>query len=158
MPIWAQIVVPIAAAAGTLIVTTLINYLLGGPERIKTKRKNEHQEILNRIEELEKRIDKKIDEQNVQRDQLQADIGLLKIGTQTMLKNDLKLRYEHWLAKNYAPIDAKDDLEKMYQVYHSLGANGVMDSMRADFLDLPDERVVKTKNKTQSNGLDEYKN
>ena len=34
-------------------------------------------------------------------------------------------------------MDARDDLEKMYQAYHSCGANGVMDSLREQFLELP---------------------
>ena len=55
----------------------------------------------------------------------------------------LKIRYEKWLKLGYAPVDAKDDLEKMYVIYHKLGSNGVMDHIREQFLDLPDERVVK---------------
>lgn len=149
MPIWAQVVVPIAVSAGTLIATTIVSYFLGWPKRSKEKKLLEHQDILDRIKEVEEHLDSRIDNQDVQRNQLQTNVELLKVGTQTMLRNDLKLRYEHWLSKGFAPIDAKDDLERMYQVYHSLGANGVMDSMRADFLELPDERVVKNKKKQQ---------
>lgn len=74
-----------------------------------------------------------------QEDEQNADRQLIKRGIQVLLKNDLKVRYDYWMEKEYAPEDAKDDLEKEYQVYHSLGKNGVMDSRRAKFLKLPTE-------------------
>ena len=68
-----------------------------------------------------------------------ADLQLIKKGIQAILKNDLKVRYEHWIEAGYAPDDARDDLEAEYKVYHSLGKNGVMDGRRARFLNLPTE-------------------
>ena len=72
--------------------------------------------------------------------QYQNDIMLLKQGVQALLKNELKVRYDYWLQLGYAPEDAKDDLEHEYQVYHSLGKNGVMDERRARFLRLPSSK------------------
>ena len=71
--------------------------------------------------------------------QQNADRQLLKKGIQALLKNDLKVRYDYWMEAGYAPEDAKDDLESEYQIYHSLGKNGVMDSRRERFLKLPTE-------------------
>lgn len=65
------------------------------------------------------------------------DQQLIKKGIQALLKNDLKVRYDYWLDQGYAPDDARDDLEAEYRIYHSLGKNGVMDSRRKRFLDLP---------------------
>ena len=65
------------------------------------------------------------------------DQQLIKKGIQALLKNDLKVRYDYWLEQGYAPEDARDDLEAEYQIYHSLGRNGVMDSRRNRFLALP---------------------
>lgn len=65
------------------------------------------------------------------------DMRLLKKGIQAILKNDLKVRYDYWLEQKYAPEDAREDLEAEYRIYHSLGKNGVMDTRRANFLDLP---------------------
>lgn len=78
---------------------------------------------------------KRLDDMNKQH-----DIDLLKQGVQALLKNELKVRYDYWLRFGYAPEDAKDDLEQEYQVYHSLGKNGVMDERRAKFLQLPDSK------------------
>lgn len=69
----------------------------------------------------------------------EADLQLIKKGIQAILKNDLKVRYEHWIEEGYAPDDARDDLEAEYRIYHSLGKNGVMDGRRAKFLSLPTE-------------------
>ena len=69
----------------------------------------------------------------------EEDMRLLKKGMQAILKNDLKVRYDHWIEEGYAPEDAKDDLEDEYKIYHSLGKNGVMDSRRAKCIDLPTE-------------------
>lgn len=72
-------------------------------------------------------------------DKKEVDLQLIKKGIQAILKNDLKVRYEHWIEEGYAPDDARDDLEAEYRIYHSLGKNGVMDGRRAKFLDLPTE-------------------
>ena len=71
-------------------------------------------------------------------EEIRADLQLCKLGLQTVIKNTLKIRYEKWIREGQAPLDAKDDLERMYKVYHQLGANGVMDSLREKFLALPD--------------------
>lgn len=67
----------------------------------------------------------------------EEDIRLLQKGIQALLKNDLKVRYDYWLDQEYAPEDAREDLEAEYRIYHSLGKNGVMDGRRARFLNLP---------------------
>ena len=67
------------------------------------------------------------------------DQHLIKKGIQALLKNDLKVRYDYWIDRGYAPDDARDDLEAEYRIYHSLGKNGVMDSRRNRFLNLPSE-------------------
>lgn len=64
------------------------------------------------------------------------DFRLLKKGIQALLKNDLKVRYDYWLDQNYAPEDAREDLEAEYRIYHALGKNGVMDGRRNKFLNL----------------------
>lgn len=72
------------------------------------------------------------------------DWRLLKKGIQALLKNDLKVRYDYWLDEGYAPEDAREDLETEYQIYHSLGKNGVMDDRRHRFLALPKDVTEET--------------
>jgi hypothetical protein len=54
--------------------------------------------------------------------QREEDIRLLKKGIQALLKNDLKVRYDYWLDQEYAPEDAREDLEGM-QTMRTLGKN-----------------------------------
>lgn len=74
----------------------------------------------------------------------EEDIRLLKKGIQAILKNDLKVRYDYWLEQGYAPEDAREDLEAEYRIYHALGKNGVMDTRRTNFLELPLELYKET--------------
>lgn len=95
--------------------------------------------VFNGIINLPKK--KKADETKKQEEEAkkEADRQLIKKALQAILKNDLKVRYEYWINEGYAPDDARDDLEAEYNIYHSLGKNGVMDSRRARFLALPTE-------------------
>lgn len=105
---WQSLLMTAATVAVTIFITRLMDNALSLPRR----RQEEQEETA-------------------------FDIKLCKRGIQVLLKNDLKVRYDHWLDLGYAPEDSKDDLEREYQVYHSMGKNGVMDSRRAKFLLLP---------------------
>lgn len=39
--------------------------------------------------------------------------------------------------KGYAPLHVKENFENCYKQYHILGANGFMDKLREEFLELP---------------------
>lgn len=67
----------------------------------------------------------------------QKDITTLKQGMQSILKADLRRQYDLWIEQGFAADDVKEDLEEEYKAYHNLGLNGVMDSKRAKFMNLP---------------------
>ena len=58
-------------------------------------------------------------------------------GLQALLRDRLIYQYEKYTGKGYAPIYAKENFENLYQQYHALGANGVMDDIRDQFRKLP---------------------
>lgn len=164
--LWICISIPV-----TLIVTALVNWFLNRPKKIKEQReqdKQERQELKDKQEELLELLKKLQQTQNAEHEavskerteilqrlgDIQNGNHLLKKGVQILLKNELKLRYEHWLKKGFAPVDAKDDLEKMYQVYHTLGQNGVLTATHDRFLLLPDERVAREPKTKGSNEED----
>ena len=147
MSIGLQIGITALTAAVTVTVTIAVNYFFSIPRKLKKAKEAETQKVLSRIDTLETHIAEIKDRQDCNYKRFNEDIELLKLGSQATIKNELKIRYEKWLKLGYAPVDAKDDLEKMYIIYHKLGSNGVMDHVRGQFLDLPDERVVKDKNK-----------
>lgn len=86
---------------------------------------------LQRIDEIEKKFDN-----------ITARLDYLAVGLQVTIKDTLKTRYLQWIEKGYTPLDVKEDLEKMYQAYHKLGANGVMDDIRKQYNNLPIGRTI----------------
>lgn len=68
------------------------------------------------------------------------EINALKLGTQAVLRNSLIELYDKYYHAGSAPIYVKDNYENLYKQYHSLGANGVMDSYYKKFMDLPSEK------------------
>lgn len=100
----------------TVITSTVITLAFNGVIKLSKKRRRAEEEKDKRLEE---------------------DRCLMKKGIQSLLKNDLKVRYDYWIEEGYSPEDAKDDLEDEYKIYHALGKNGVMDSRREKVLRLP---------------------
>lgn len=145
MSIGLQVGIAALTTAVTVTVTVIINYFFSIPRKLKKDKEAETQKVLNKIDTLETHITELRDQQDCNYKKTEKDITLLKLGSQATIKNELKLRYEKWLKLGYAPVDAKDDLERMYNIYHQLGANGVMDHIREQFLNLPDERVAKNR-------------
>ena len=63
----------------------------------------------------------------------------LERGVQAILRDRLYQAYNHFTEKGHAPLYARENFENMYQQYHNLGKNGVMDDIRKKFLELPSE-------------------
>ena len=61
----------------------------------------------------------------------------LELGVQALLRDRLIYQYEKYKARGYAPIYAKENFENLYEQYHKLGANGVMDAIHEEFKNLP---------------------
>lgn len=68
-----------------------------------------------------------------------TQLGAIKKGTQASLRNAMIQMWEKYSDLGYAPIWVKDDFENVYQQYHALGVNGVMDDIHNKFLALPTE-------------------
>ncbi len=150
----------------TLTITFIFNWVINGPKRKRDEDKKRREEENKRFADFEERINKRFDEANHLRvserkaykddhfkvmsnlEQIQAENKLQMEGLQSVIKHDLKVRYLKWIKLGYAPMDAKDDLERMYQVYHRLGANGVMDKLREQFLALPETSSTREGTKT----------
>lgn len=64
-------------------------------------------------------------------------LGSLEAAMQSMLRRKLRELYLSSTKAKYASLEDRDDFENMYQIYHMLGANGVMDNVREQFLELP---------------------
>ena len=64
----------------------------------------------------------------------------VQFGVQALLRDRLYSTYLHYQEKGFAPIYARENFENMYNQYHVLGANGVMDDIYRKFMALPLEK------------------
>lgn len=152
---WQTLLMTGASVFVTLLVTFIFNWVTNRPKERKEEEAKKEQRRQQELEDMKKELLDKIEEVKqervIEREACGKDhLSLVKlvtdiqtsntaqsIGLQAVLKDLLKIRYLEWIEKGYAPMDARDDLERMYQAYHGLGANGVMDSLREQFLALP---------------------
>ena len=61
----------------------------------------------------------------------------VQLGVQALLRDRLYSTYMRYSEKGYASIYARENFENMYNQYHILGANGVMDDIYRKFMALP---------------------
>ena len=160
---WQTLLMTAGTCFVTLFVTFVFNYITTKPKKRKEeeaiKEKERKQELVDMEQRISSQIEEVRQERIVEREACGKDhISLVKlvtdiqqtnkaqnIGLQAVLKDLLKIRYIEWIRKGYAPMDARDDLEKMYQAYHNLGANGVLTALRNRFLELPLQEDDKNK-------------
>lgn len=64
----------------------------------------------------------------------------IKSGLQALLRSNMISEYNKYIDKGYAPIYAKENFKNVYENYHSLGANGVMDEIKETFMKLPTKK------------------
>lgn len=65
------------------------------------------------------------------------EIKAVKAGLQAILRDRLEQAYNTSAEHGYASHRDRENWENMYQQYHNLGANGVMDDVRVKYLALP---------------------
>ena len=78
-------------------------------------------------------------------DKTDAKLDNVGSGMQAMLRFDL---YHLWTTcrdKGYADDMDRQNFLNLYDRYHNMGKNGVMDNVRAQFLELPTEKIKKTR-------------
>lgn len=85
-----------------------------------------------RAEEERKRLEKSAAEESKKQEAVMT-------GVQAMLRDRLLQGYRHYEEKGYADYDDRSNMENMYNAYHNLGKNGVMDSMHDKFMKLPEQ-------------------
>ena len=65
------------------------------------------------------------------------DMDAMKLGIQALLRSQMINDYNKYMALGYCPIYARDSFENVWQQYHNLGLNGVMDDIHNKLLQLP---------------------
>ena len=64
----------------------------------------------------------------------------VKSGVQALLRAQMISEYNKAKDKGYAPIYAKENFQNMWDNYHNLGANGVMDAIKDEYLAMPNRK------------------
>lgn len=61
-------------------------------------------------------------------------------GVQALLRAQMISEYNKALDKGFSPIYAKQNFENVWQNYHALGVNGVMDDIHEKYMSMPDRK------------------
>lgn len=110
---WYQILTLIGIPTlGSLIVTYIFNSVANS-KKAKENRKQEFAEAMEK------------------------ENAVIKKALQALLRDRLYERYFAAKEKGFATITQKQNFENMYQQYHALGVNGVMDNLYNEFMELP---------------------
>ncbi len=64
----------------------------------------------------------------------------MRKGMQSLLRDRLLQAYRYFSARGYAEVDDRENFRNMYEQYHALGKNGVMDDIYRRFMELPLEK------------------
>lgn len=79
------------------------------------------------------------------------DILIMKKALQALLRDRLREHYVHFIEQGWIDLDDKTNFDNMYQSYHNLGVNGVMDDMYKKIMKLPTKQPKQYKKKGELN-------
>lgn len=77
---------------------------------------------------------RKFNDAEQERQKQEAETQAIKQGVQAMLRAQMISEYNKAKEKGYAPIYAKENFENIWKNYHALGVNGVMDSIKEEYM------------------------
>lgn len=75
-----------------------------------------------------------------------AEQDAIRKGIQALLRAEMIKSYNKYSELGHAPIYARENFKNIYENYHALGLNGVMDDIYNKFLELPTERRANNEN------------
>jgi len=61
----------------------------------------------------------------------------MKAGIQAVLRDRIRQSHQYLMDKGYATVEDRDNIFNMYEQYHNLGANGVIDCLIDEIIELP---------------------
>lgn len=119
MPTWLTIFL---ALGGSAFISALVNLIVSFTVNSTHARKKQAEEI-----------DTEVDRKN----------EVIRKGVQALLRNDLYALFDRCTEKGFATREEKRNFENIYEQYHALGQNGVMDNYRVQFAALPEKVPVR---------------
>lgn len=79
---------------------------------------------------------------NKRREKRSVDV-ILRRGVQAHLRMDLVKYHDEYVKQGWIPLEVKSAYDNMYQQYHKLGKNGVMDDYHKEVMKLPTQPLNK---------------
>lgn len=165
LPAWA---VTLLSLVVSTIITTVLSIVIkrsfDGYFKKKEIEELEQKEKDERLKELELQKEREQRKKDMKEaieeavEPIKQDLYILKKGTQAGLRHDLNLIADEWLIKGYCPRNVKVDFENLYNQYHQLGKNGVMENTHQAILALPESKPrakSTTKSSSKKTTLDE---
>lgn len=64
----------------------------------------------------------------------------LELGVQALLRNEIRQAYKECVHKGYCSLDDMENIQDMYDGYHTLGGNGSITRLMEKLKNLPTER------------------
>ena len=114
-----------------LLVSFILGYLafvLQQNYSMKQKLKLKDIEVETAREEERKRID----------DQQNKTLDLIATGLVALMRSELVREHDHYMKAGHMPTSAKDSMQRMYNIYLTLGGNDVGTKMHQDLINLPE--------------------
>lgn len=113
-----NVLIVLIPAVGALILG-IINIIVAWKKDSKKDRQRQHDQLIARLDKMEKTL------------------GLNTNGLQAVLRSQLYDMWGHCKCKGYADDLDRENFLNLYDKYHVMGANGVMDHVKDQFLELP---------------------
>jgi hypothetical protein len=164
------LITTIISIIGSTIITTVVAVVIKESfsrhfrkiEEEEASRRANNEKILV-LESQKSREEIKLDIREAIREAVEPmkkDLEMIKKGTQAGLRYDLFMMADEWLAKGFCPRRIKSDFEYLYNQYHLLGKNGVMDSTYKAILALPEKspelkKTTRTRKKSSKGVIEE---
>lgn len=144
---WVPIMSLVASCLGipTLAALIMTDIYKRRKENSENEKRKRHEELMEGVRTVVREENKEIREDIAA---LKADSDLTKQSLQATLRHDLHKTADKWLTKGYCPISDKEDFDNIYNKYHSLGKNGVMDDIYEKVMELPVTKPTTTRKRT----------
>lgn len=79
------------------------------------------------------------------KDKTTKEMEDLKLGVTAILRDKLMHNHGIYKADGYVTYQGKESFEKMYQAYHSLGGNGMINSLHDEVMQLETRKNTESK-------------
>jgi hypothetical protein len=141
---WITILVSVLGALG---IPSVISFLVTRHFNKKDKKDEKYDDAIKRLETVEQKesnCERKYTIEsgriNEELSDIKKTLKFLTSGEQAILRDRIIHAYNHYYKeKKFMPIYARESLDHMYQEYHNLGGNGVVEDLIKKLYQLPTE-------------------